>query len=472
MGQNASGAGWDFEYVMTSMKKAAGIGRRIGFAGTAMLAIMVAISGVPAQTVEDNSVPPVGLDIPANMQIFGKVDPNVRKPTALVNGTVITGTDVDQRVNLIIAVNQLQLKPEEVDRLKLQILRSLIDETLQIQQAKTAEITVSAEELNQSYARVTQQFQKTEPEMRAYLRSIGSSERTLRRQIEAELAWQRYLRRKVESTIAVSDEEVKAFIERTIKAKGTSEYHLKEIYLSATPDRAQQVFDNMRQMIQAIEKGEKPFDYYAQFTESSARAQQGDLGWISTSQLSYLPDSLSQAAQKLGVGEVAGPIEVPGGFSILYLVDKRTVGESNPRDAKLTLKQLTVHFPAGTTQAGATARVADLEKATRALQGCGTVAKVAADLNAEVVDNDSVVVKQLPPKLQDMVLAMQIGQATPWFGTPEDGVRTLVLCGRDDPQVAIPQPDQISDQITTARVNKRAEAVLRDLRRDAVIEYR
>ena len=147
MGQNANGAGWDFEYVMTSMKKAAGIGRRIGFAGTAMLAIMVAISGVPAQTVEDNSVPPVGLDIPANMQIFGKVDPNVRKPTALVNGTVITGTDVDQRVNLIIAVNQLQLKPEDIDRLKLQILRSLIDETLQIQQAKTADITVSAEEV-------------------------------------------------------------------------------------------------------------------------------------------------------------------------------------------------------------------------------------------------------------------------------------------------------------------------------------
>lgn len=458
--------------VMTSMKKAARIGRRVGFTGTGMLAIMIAVSGPSAQTVEDNSVPPVGLDIPANMQIFGKLDPNVRKPTALVNETVITGTDVDQRVNLIVAVNQLKLSPEDLDRLKLQILRGLIDETLQIQQAKTADITISADEINQSFGRVAQQFQKTEPEMRAFLRSVGSSERTLRRQIEAELAWQRYLRRKVESQVNVSDEEVKAFIDRTIKAKGTSEYHLKEIYLSAGQDRAQQVFDNMRQMIQSIEKGEKPFEYYAQFTESSARAQQGDLGWIGTNQLAYLPDSLSQAAQKLGVGEVAGPIEVPGGFSILYLVDKRIVGETNPRDAKLTLKQLTVHFPAGTTQAGATARVAELETATRALRGCGTVASVAAELNAEVVDNDSVVVKQLPPKLQDMVLAMQIGQATPWFGTPEEGVRTLVLCGRDDPQVAIPQPDQVSEQITAGRVNKRAEAVLRDLRRDAVIEYR
>jgi len=52
--------------VMTSMKKAARIGRRVGFAGAGMLAIMVATSGLSAQTVEDNSVPPVGLDIPAS----------------------------------------------------------------------------------------------------------------------------------------------------------------------------------------------------------------------------------------------------------------------------------------------------------------------------------------------------------------------------------------------------------------------
>jgi peptidyl-prolyl cis-trans isomerase SurA len=462
---------------MTSMKKAARIGRKfgfagVGFAGAGMLAIMVATTGLSAQTVEDNSVPPVGLDIPANMQIFGKLDPNVRKPTAIVNETVITQTDVDQRVNLIVAVNQLQMKPDELDRLKLQILRGLIDETLQIQQAKTAEITITADEINQSYARVVQQFQKTEPEMRAYLRSVGSSERSLRRQIEAELAWQRYLRRKVESTVNVSQAEIDAIMKKIDAQKGTSEYHLKEIYLSASADRAQQVFDNMRQMIQSIEKGEKPFEYYAQFSESSTRKTGGDLDWLNQSQLAYLPDSLVQAAQKLGVGEVAGPIEVPGGFSILYLVDKRTIGMADPKQARLTLKQLTVHFPAGTTQAGATARVSELEKATRALQGCGTVAKVAGELNAEVVDNDSVKVGQLPPKLQEMVLAMQIGQATPWFGTPEDGVRTLVLCGRDDAPVAAPQADAIQDQITQARVNLRAQAVLRDLRRDAVIEYR
>ena len=459
--------------VMISMKKAARSGRKIGYAGAAILVIAAATTGLAAQTVGDNSVPAVGLDIPENMQIFGKLDPNVRKPTAIVNETVITGTDVDQRLNLIIAVNQLQLTPDEKDKVRLQILRSLIDETLQIQQAKTAEATVGADEINQNYGRVALNFHRTIPEMRAYLTSVGSSERSLKRQIEAELAWQRYLRRKVEVNVNVNNEEVERILKQMQASKGSNEYHLKEIYLSAGPDRAQQVFDSMRQMIQSIQKGEQPFEYYARLTESSARATQGDLDWMSQAQLAYLPDSLAKAAQTMGVGEIAGPIEVPGGFSILYLVDKRQVLMADPRDAKLTLKQLTVKFPAGTTQAAAGARVAELEKATKAMQGCGTAAKVAADLGADVVDNDSVVVRQLPAKLQEMVLAMQIGQATPWFGTPADGVRTLVLCGRDDPQGGVlPTADQVQDQITQTRVNLRAQAVLRDLRRDAVIEYR
>ncbi len=53
-----------------------------------------------------------------------------------------------------------------------------------------------------------------------------------------------------------------------------------------------------------------------------------------------------------------------------------------------------------------------------------------------------------------------------------DGVRILVLCGRDDPQDAgQPNFEQIMGQLEDERVNKRARTYLRDLRRDAVIDY-
>ena len=47
-------------------------------------------AGGSGQTVSDQSVPDnTGLNLPTNLQIFGKVDPNVRKPTAIVNDSVM-----------------------------------------------------------------------------------------------------------------------------------------------------------------------------------------------------------------------------------------------------------------------------------------------------------------------------------------------------------------------------------------------
>jgi peptidyl-prolyl cis-trans isomerase SurA len=226
----------------------------------------------------------------------------------------------------------------------------------------------------------------------------------------------------------------------------------------------------MQELMKQIQSGQHPFEYYAQFSEASTRSVGGDLSWV---QLSTLPASLAQAAQEMQVGQIAGPIQVPGGFSILYLVDKRTVGAADPRDARLSLKQLTVHFPANVTQAQAQAQTAEFAKETQNIHGCGDVEKVARQLNAEVVDNDAVVVRQLPPQLQDIMLKLQVGQATPPFGSVTEGIRTLVLCGRDDPPAnAMPRPDQVQGQLEQQRVNLRAEQKLRDLRRDAVIEYR
>lgn len=445
-----------------------GLGRLVGL--TALAAI--ASSGI-AQTVSDQGESPAtNLDIPQNLQIFGKFDPNIRKPTAIVNGTVITGTDVDQRVALIaIANNVAKLTAEEQQRLKLQVLRQLIDETLQIQEAKAADITITPDEITQSFSGVARKFNRKPDEMAKYLRDNGSSDRSLKRQIEGELAWQRYLRKRVNPFVNVGDEEVNSIIDRLQQAKGTDEYNLHEIYLAATDTDRQQKFDQARQIIQELQKGQVPFEQLArQYSDASTKSVGGDLGWI---RLATLPQTLADAAQQMQVGQVVGPVETPGGFSIMYLTDKRQVLTADARDARLSLKQLTIRFPKGTTQAAAQSRAAQFAKTIETIKGCGSVEKIAATIDAEVVDNDTVRIRDLPPPLQEILLKMQIGQSTPPFGSAEEGVRALVLCGRDDPRGgAAPSPDQIKDQLEEQRVNLRAQGKLRDLRRDAVIEYR
>ncbi len=442
------------------------------FGRSALLATGIIMAGAAlAQTVADNQLPETNLNIPANLQVFGKLDPNVRKPTAIVNDAIITGTDVDQRVALLIAANNVKPSPEDRERLRLQVLSGLIDETLQIQEAKASDITVTKEEIDRSFAGVARSFNKPVPELRIYLRAVGSSERSLRRQIEAELSWSRYLRRKVEPFINVGDTEVAGIIARIKANQGAEEFHVKEIYLTASPEREQQVLSEARALIGEIQKGQKPFEQVAHDrSEASTAAVGGDLGWVRAGQL---PETLAQAAVEMRVNQLAGPVPVPGGYSILYLVDTRTIGTSDPRDTVLNLRQISLAFKTGITTAEATDKVSAFAKMTQEIRGCGDVAKAAAAFGAEVVDNDSIKVRDLPPQLQDIMLKLQIGESTPPFGSPTDGVRALVLCGRDEPKVAgLPSMEQVRQQMEQRGVNLRADHKLRDLRRDAIVEYR
>ena len=444
-----------------------------GFKTKAMMITALAIAGASpsaSQTVADASLPQTGLDIPDELTIFGNNDPNVRRATAIVNGDIITGTDVSQRLALIVAANGGDVSEEERQRLRLQVLRNLIDETLQIQEAEANEITISEEEVDATFRQVAQQNFKQDLEaFDQYLRTQGSSTNTLKRQIKGELAWSRLLRRNIQPFINVGDEEVNAIIERLKASKGTTEFRIGEIYMSATQETAPQVAENMRKILEQIRGGGSFVAYARQFSEASTAATGGDLGWVRPAQL---PQTLAEAAEQMQVGQVVGPVEVPGGFSILYLIDSRQVLTADPRNALLSLKQLAISFPEGITEKQAAEQAAQFATATQAIKGCGAANEVAARLGASVVDNDQVKLRDLPAALQGAIAQLQIGQASQPFGSVEDGVRVLILCGRDDPEsAAAPSFDAVMSRLENERVNKRAQIYLRDLRRDAIIEY-
>lgn len=439
------------------------------FSIAALLATATALTPSIAQTVSDEATPEARLDIPDGQTLFGKNDPNVRRATAQVNGEIITGTDIDHRLALIVAANNNQLPPEEVARFRAQILTNLIDETLQIQEAAANEIEVTDAEVNQYFDRVAQQnFNRPANEVEKYLISIGSSVATLKRQIKGELSWSRLLSRNVRPSANVSDDEVNAIIERIKATKGTTEYRIGEIYLSATPETMPAVTENARKIMDQLRQGGNFVAYARQFSEASTASVGGDLGWLS---LAQLPPSLATAAANMRANEIQA-VPSPGGISILLLIDRRQVATSDPRDSVLSLKQIAITFPAGTTEAQVAPLVKRFSEETSKINGCGAADEMARQLNADVVNRDGIKIRDLPAPLQQVMLDLQVGQSTPPYGSLEDGVRVFVMCGRDAPQEAASESfDEIMSRLEEERVNKRARIYLRDLRRDAVIEY-
>jgi peptidyl-prolyl cis-trans isomerase SurA len=413
---------------------------------------------------------PAGLNIPRDARFVGPDDPSVRKATAIVNGVVITGTDVDHRLALIVLANGGRVPPEEMQRLREQVLRNLVDETLQVQAAEAAEIKVEQREIDQYFARYAQNFGKSPQAFAAELRAAGTSEESIKRQIHGEIAWTRLQRSRIEPFVNVSEDEVQQVIDRLNAARGTQEYKVSEIFLSATPETAAEARANANRIVQQLRSGASFVAYARQFSEASTAAVGGDLDWVRAEQL---PEALAEVVRRLPVGQVSDPVAIPGGFSIISVTDTRQVLTADPRDALLSLKQVSVDFAPGMSRPQAEARIQELVQATQNMGGCGGAEAAATRLGGEVVANDQVRVRELPPPLQESLLRLNIGQTTAPFGNLEERISVLVLCGRDDPDPAGSVSfDQVYAQLNEQRVNLRARRYLRDLRRDAVVDYR
>ena len=255
----------------------------------------------PRRRARRRSTATAALNLPENPQLFGTTLPSVVKATAIVNGEVITQTDIDQRLALLAIANGGAIPADELERLRQQVLRNLIDETLQIQAAKAEEIDDQADaDIDKTVARVAGNVKQTPEQMADYLKANGSSIRSIRRQIEGEIAWRRLQSAKIESGVSVGDDEVKAVIDKLEASKGTEEFRVGEIFLSANPrQRGAGARPTPTRSSRSCSRAPRSSAMPASFREASTAAVGGDLGWVRPEQL---PEPLAHAVRQMTPG--------------------------------------------------------------------------------------------------------------------------------------------------------------------------
>ncbi len=406
-------------------------------------------------------------DVPP-IEVRGRSDPRIRKAAAIINGKVVTDLDVDQRLNLALAASGTRLPPEEQIRMRNQVLRNLIDEKIQIAEASENDVTIDDVQVTEYFARVAQNFRQTVQEFSDFLVSNGSSAQSLKDQIRAELAWSRVLRRKVEPLVNVGDEEINGIIDRLKASKGQDQYLISEIFLPATTENEVEVTALANRLLDQIKRGGSFVVFARQYSESTTAALGGDRGWVPASQLD---PALQSAIAGLEKGQIAGPIRAPGGVYLLLLNQKRKTLAADPLDSTLTMKQISLPFPEGSTQDQAEVLVKKLASATKNTSGCGRAEEIAKSVGGKALDLPPAKIRDLPQGLHTQLEALKIGQITEPFGTAKDA-RVLVLCGRDDPEETVPSFDEVFAQVNEQKVGLMARRYLRDLRRDAVVDYR
>ncbi|MDZ4691408.1 peptidylprolyl isomerase [Terricaulis sp.] len=381
---------------------------------------------------------------------------NAEGVAAIVNDNVISTFDVRQRATLLLVSAGLQQTPEIQARARAQALRDLVDERLQIEEAARYEITVTPETIDGRLADIARQNETTVADLTASLGGAGVSVRTLRQQIEADIAWQRLIGGMYGSRVRISEVAIRETQQRIAANATRPQYQISEIFL---PAETEQEFTEMQQgamrLLEQMQRG-APFPAVArQFSQAPSAAAGGDIGWIAAPDLA--PELQSVAAQ-LQRGQVSLLVRTPTGVYLIAMRERRE-GAAAGSTTIVSLRQISA--PVARRQA--------LERGLRRLNGCGNIDDIAGAIDgAELADLGQTQEAELNPSIRDRITGVTTGNATPIIVDGER-VNTIVVCSREVGGGGLPDREQIESRLRETELAMLSERHLRNLRREATI---
>lgn len=398
----------------------------------------------------------VGLHRPAVAQ-------DTLRAAVIVNDEAISELELVMRLRLALISAGLRESPETVERLRPQVIRTLIDELLQRQEARRLGITVDEEQVRETFARIAQNNGMNAEQLAEVLRNAGVLPAYLADQVRAQLTWQLVVQRRLRPEVDVSQEEVDEAVARLEATSDRPQRLLAEIFLAVdNVTQEEEVRLQAEELRREIAAGANFQAVARQFSQSASAANGGDLGWVEPGQL---PQDLEQALQSLKPGDLSQPIETLSGYYIILVRDERTAPENV---VTVTLKQ--VVFPIGERTRNELERAAGkAAQAASAITGCADVEAVAERFGAEAgTDYGSSALQDLPGNLRAAVSQLEIGQASPPVEV-DGGVATVVLCDRQEGGI---NRDRVEERLINEKLESLARRFMRDLRRAANVEIR
>jgi peptidyl-prolyl cis-trans isomerase SurA len=243
------------------------------------------------------------------------------RPAAVVNDDIISVLDLAMRLQLAIIAAGVEDSQDIRQRLTPQVLDSLIDERLQMQEARRLDISVSDVQVAGALEQIAQQNNMTEGQFLTMLRNRGVIPTTLIDQIRAQIAWQAIVQRRVRPNVVIPPEEVEEVATRLAARRGSIERRVAEIFIPVESNaKENEALADANRLFEELRRGANFAGLARQFSQSGTAILGGDLGWVRDGELD---EELNTVLAQMGPGEVSRPLRTLSGFHILLLRDMR-----------------------------------------------------------------------------------------------------------------------------------------------------
>ncbi len=402
---------------------------------------------------------------------------------AVVNDEVVSAYDLEQRVALLVSSTGVDGSGEAGKRLREQVLRTLIDEKLQMQEAKRLEIVTDPKEVEETLSSIAEQNRMTTDQLRETLARSGVSIDSLLSQIQAELAWSDLVRKKFLSRISPGDEQVDEVLARMEANAGRPEFLVAEIFLSVeSPDDDEEVRRSALRLVEQLQQGAAFNAVARQFSQAATAATGGDLGWVAEGELSA---EIDKVLANTSPGEVSSPIRTGGGYYILLLRDKRSAAGGGLSGVEVDVRQvmfpyideaqpdkrITIPNPSASNPMAAAA-ISRSQSAMQSGVNCQNFQQTIEALGKSVLgDGGKMMLADVPHLFRETTEKIDIGVLSQPLLSPQ-GVHRVMVCNREEFKSKLPPRDVVEARLNQEALALRARRYLRDLRRDAVVEFR
>jgi peptidyl-prolyl cis-trans isomerase SurA len=394
---------------------------------------------------------------------------------AVVNGDVISNTDIDNRARLFAMSTGMPLSQDIVDRLRPQILRQLIDERLRVQEAQRRKIVIPDAQIASAMKDIESRNNMAAGTLRQKLAADGVSTRTLIDQIRAQLGWSQVLRQDLADRLNVSPADVEEQQKLSAQRNGQMEYRIGEIFIPIEdPANSADAQRFAETVIKELHAGAAFPLVAAQFSQTQTALEGGQVGWIQANQLD---PQVAQIVAQMPVGAISNPVRVPGGISIVALEAKREIGHDMA--TVVTLRQAFVSFtqPLTDPQHPTEQQRQALQKVhsiASSVNSCAAMEQAAKAVNApnRPIDPGEIRADGVnPPAFRQLLMTIPIGKPTEPL-ISKDGIAVVTVCSREQKNVAEVTPEDIQRRLVEERAEMTSRQLMRDLKRKATITMR
>lgn len=241
---------------------------------------------------------------------------------ALVDDGVVLKSELDQQIELIsLRLREQGTRLPPMQALREQVLETLIVQRVQLQRAERLGIRVDDGQLNVALRQIAERNNIDFSQMPEALAGEGIDYTAFREQLRREMTIDALRQRDVLARIAVSEREIRRWLEQHDAARGSQiDYDISQILVPLPADPSPQEVSEAQARAADIHAQLEAGADFAELAVAGSAGQQaltgGRLGWRRGSQL---PQQFATTIQALPEGGFSEPVRSSSGFHIFRL---------------------------------------------------------------------------------------------------------------------------------------------------------